>query len=65
MSVILLYQDFPNFLMMHLKMIRALLAMIPSQKLKVQQMDIKGVYLNRTLKEQVYMKQPKGHNGDC
>ena len=35
--------------------IRAILALIPIEKLKVQQMDIKGAYLNRILQEKVYM----------
>jgi Reverse transcriptase (RNA-dependent DNA polymerase) len=44
-----------------LETIRAILAMVPSQKFKVQQMDVKGAYLNGTLKERVYMRQPEGH----
>jgi Reverse transcriptase (RNA-dependent DNA polymerase) len=48
----------------HLEMIQAILAMVPCQKFKVQQMDIKGAYLNRTLKERVYMQQPEGYNDD-
>jgi len=28
----------------------------------MHQMDVKGTYLNGTLKEQVYMRQPKGYN---
>jgi Reverse transcriptase (RNA-dependent DNA polymerase) len=46
------------------KTIRAILAMVPSQNLRVQQMDIKGAYLNGTLKEQVYMRQPKGYDNN-
>jgi len=29
-------------------------------KLKVQQMDVKGAYLNGILKEDIYMRQPEG-----
>ena len=32
----------------------------PTRKLIIQQMDIKGAYLNGTLKEHVYMHQPEG-----
>ncbi len=42
--------------------IRAILSIVPSMKLKVQQMDVKGAYLNRILKEDVYMHQPEGFN---
>ena len=35
--------------------IRAILSLVPVKKLKIQQMDVKGVYLNRILKEKVYM----------
>ena len=40
--------------------IRAILALIPIEKLKFQQMDIKGTYLNGILQEKVYMRQPEG-----
>ena len=30
--------------------------------LKVQQMDMKGAYLNSLLSEQVYMRQPEGYD---
>jgi hypothetical protein len=42
--------------------IRAILALVPIKGLKVQQMDIKGAYLNGILKEKVYMRQPEGYN---
>jgi Reverse transcriptase (RNA-dependent DNA polymerase) len=29
--------------------------------LKIQQMDVKGAYLNRILKECIYMRQPEGY----
>jgi hypothetical protein len=37
------------------------LALVPIKGLKIQQMDVKGAYLNRILKEKVYMHQPKGY----
>jgi hypothetical protein len=37
--------------------------MVLARKLKICQMDIKEVYLNRTLKESIYMKQSKGYDG--
>ena len=42
--------------------IRAILALIPIERLKIQQMDIKGAgaYLNGILQEKVYMWQPEG-----
>jgi len=41
--------------------IRALLALAPTWKLLIYQMDIKKAYLNGNLKEHVYMRQPKGY----
>jgi len=54
-----------DYLEMHspvvrLETIQAILAIAPTQKLHIQQMDIKGAYLNGTLKERVYMQQPEG-----
>ncbi len=43
-----------------LKTIRAILSLVPSQKLQIQQMYVKGAYLNGILKENVYMWQPDG-----
>jgi len=40
--------------------IRALLAMVPGKKLKVQQLDVKGAYLNGKLTQSIYMEQPTG-----
>ena len=37
-----------------------ILALVPMQNLKVQQMDVKGAYLNGTLHETIYMQQPEG-----
>jgi reverse transcriptase-like protein len=42
--------------------IRAILSMVPIKKLKIQQMDVKGAYLNGILKEKVYMRQPEGYD---
>jgi len=41
--------------------IRAILALVPIKGLKIQQMDVKGAYLNGILKEKVYMCQPEGY----
>jgi hypothetical protein len=41
--------------------IRVILAMAAIKDLKIQQMDVKGAYLNGTLKEVVYMQQPDGY----
>jgi len=43
-----------------LETIQAILAIAPTRKLHMQQMDIKGAYLNGTLKEHVYMQQLEG-----
>jgi hypothetical protein len=43
-----------------LETLRAILAIAPGKKLFIQQMDVKGAYLNGTLKERVYMRQPEG-----
>ena len=37
------------------------MALVPIKGLKIQQMDVKGVYLNGILKEKVYMHQPEGY----
>ena len=43
-----------------LETIRAILVLAVSQDWEIQQMDVKGAYLNGTLKEEVYMRQPEG-----
>jgi hypothetical protein len=43
-----------------LETIRAILAIAVVKDLKIQQMDVKGAYLNGILKEKVYMDQPEG-----
>ena len=40
--------------------LRAILALVPIKGLKMQQMDMKGAYLNGTLQEMIYMRQPEG-----
>ena len=40
--------------------LRAILALVPIKGLKMQQMDVKGTYLNGTLQETIYMRQPEG-----
>ena len=45
---------------MQLETIQAILTIAPTRKLHIQQMDIKGAYLNGTLKERIYMQQPEG-----
>ena len=40
--------------------LHAILALVPEKQLKLQQMDIKGAYLNGTLQETIYMCQPEG-----
>ena len=42
--------------------IRAILSLVPIKGLKIQQMDVKGAYLNGTLKEKIYMEQPEGYD---
>jgi hypothetical protein len=38
----------------------AILALVPLKKLRLQQMDVKGAYLNGILKEIIFMQQAKG-----
>ena len=42
--------------------IRAILAIAPTRKLHIQQLDVKGAYLNGKLTECVYMRQPEGYD---
>ena len=44
-----------------LETIRALLALAAMHDWEIQQMDVKGAYLNGILKEEVYMAQPEGY----
>eukprot|EP00189_Rhodosorus_marinus_P005631 CAMPEP_0113967652 /NCGR_PEP_ID=MMETSP0011_2-20120614/9063_1 /TAXON_ID=101924 /ORGANISM="Rhodosorus marinus" /LENGTH=116 /DNA_ID=CAMNT_0000980587 /DNA_START=535 /DNA_END=881 /DNA_ORIENTATION=+ /assembly_acc=CAM_ASM_000156 len=40
--------------------VRALLTIAATEDLEVEQADVRTAYLNATLKEEVYMYQPKG-----
>jgi Reverse transcriptase (RNA-dependent DNA polymerase) len=40
--------------------LHAILALVVKKWFKMQQMDVKGTYLNRTLQETIYMQQPEG-----
>ena len=56
-----------NYFEMHapvvcLETIRAILAIAPTRKLYIQQLDVKGAYLNGKLTERMYMKQPEGYD---
>jgi Reverse transcriptase (RNA-dependent DNA polymerase)/GAG-pre-integrase domain/Integrase core domain len=42
--------------------IRAILSLVPIKGLKIQQMDVKGAYLNGILQEKIYMHQPEGYD---
>ena len=44
-----------------LETLRAILALSALKRLELGQLDVKGAYLNSTLKEQVYMRQPQGY----
>jgi len=50
-----------HFPVVCLETIQVILAIAPMHKLHIQQLDIKGAYLNGILKECVYMKQPEGY----
>ena len=43
-----------------LETIRAILALAIENDWEIQQMDVKGAYLNGDLKEEIYMNQPEG-----
>jgi hypothetical protein len=45
-----------------MELIRAILAIAVAKRLKIQQMDVKGTYLNGILKETLYMHQPDGYS---
>ena len=46
--------------MAHMESIRVLLALACHLKFKLYQMDVKIAFLNKFLKEDVYVAQPKG-----
>lgn len=45
-----------------LETIHAILALVPGKGMTVQQMDVKGVYLNGIMPEKLYMRQPTRFN---
>jgi Reverse transcriptase (RNA-dependent DNA polymerase) len=45
----------------HLEIIRTLLAMVPDKDLWISQMNVKGAYLNGKLQENIYICQPEGY----
>ena len=47
---------------MRLDSLRTLVALAAMLDLEISQMDIKGAYLNGTLEEEIYMKQPEGYS---
>jgi len=49
-------------LVIHLETIQTLLALAVAENWEIQQMDMKGTYLNGTIKEQIYMQQPEGYD---
>ena len=42
-------------------MLHAILTLIPLKNLQLNQMDVKGAYLNGILQETIYMEQPEGY----
>jgi len=42
-------------LIVHLETIQTLLALVVAENWEIQQMDVKGTYLNGMIKEQIYM----------
>ena len=45
-----------------LETIHTLLALAVAEDWEIEQMDIKGAYLNGSIKEEIYMKQPDGYD---
>ena len=48
----------------HLETICTILVQAVKKDWEIQQMDVKGAYLNEILKEEIYMKQPKGYDDE-
>jgi Reverse transcriptase (RNA-dependent DNA polymerase) len=46
----------------HLETIQLVMSTAAILNWEIEQIDVKGVYLNRTLEEEVYMEQPEGYN---
>jgi Reverse transcriptase (RNA-dependent DNA polymerase) len=51
-------------LVVRLETIQAILPLVVKDKLKIQQMDVKGAYLNGILQENVFMQQPEGYEDE-
>ena len=49
-------------LVVRLETIQTLLALAVAEDWEIQQMDVKGAYLNGTIKEEIYMRQPEGYD---
>ena len=49
-------------LVVHLETIQTLLALAVAEDWEIQKMDVKGAYLNGTIKEEIYMHQPEGYD---
>ena len=57
------YSDTGTFApVMRFETLRTMLALAAIYSWDMHQMDVKGVYLNSWLKEEIYMKQPAGFN---
>ena len=51
-----------HFPIVHIESIHTIIAIATAKHLLMQQMDVKGIYLNGTLKETIYMHQPNSFN---
>jgi hypothetical protein len=40
--------------------LQVILALVPLLDLRIQQMDVKGAYLNSVLRKTIFMREPKG-----
>lgn len=49
-------------LVVHMETLHVILVIAVIKSYSILQMDVKGAYLNSSLKEKVYMTQPEGHN---
>ena len=50
------------FPVVQLEMICVIFAVAVAEDWEIQQMDVKGAYLNGKLKEDIYTDQPQGYN---
>lgn len=53
------FETFPP--VVRLESLRALLAIAAIRDYEIEQLDVKGAYLNGELQEEVYMQQPPGY----